>query len=105
MKLGEFINNFSHNNLIRLLYKEDGGHVCVIKKTNDPDSKFMTDFDVVFMDWSVNKSGPYSFYKDHKVLGLAAIDTGGQYPEAINIVIEEITVDELRDIRLEGLGI
>jgi hypothetical protein len=96
MKLGEFINNFSHNNLIRLLYKEDGGHVCVIKKTNDPDSKFMTDFDVVFMDWSVNKSGPYSFYKDHKVLGLAAWESASEW---------EVDIQRMRDEKLKELGI
>lgn len=27
MKLGEFIKNFSHNNIIRLLYKNKHGYV------------------------------------------------------------------------------
>ena len=95
MKLGEFINNFSHNNLIRLHYKCEGGHICVLDN-----------FDDVSMDWEVNKNkGPYSKYKDHEVLGLASILCGGPYSEAINIVIEEIPIDELRDIRLEELGI
>jgi hypothetical protein len=30
MKLGEFIKNFSHNNLIRLLYECEGGHKLVL---------------------------------------------------------------------------
>ena len=44
MKLGEFIDKFSHNNLIRLHYKNKGGHICVLD-----------DFDKVSMDWEVNK--------------------------------------------------
>jgi hypothetical protein len=95
MNLGEFINNFSHNNLIRLHYRCKGGYICVLDNFND-----------VSMDWEVNSNkGPYVKYKDHEVLGLASILCDGQYPEAINIVIEEIPIDELRDIRLEGLGI
>lgn len=94
MKLGEFIDKFSHNNLIRLHYKNKGGYICVLD-----------DFDKVSMDWEVNTNkGRYARYKDHKVLGLASI-CGGSYPEAINIVIEEIPTDEWRDIRLEELGI
>ena len=30
MKLGEFIDKFSHNNLIRLHYKNKGGYICVL---------------------------------------------------------------------------
>lgn len=95
MKLGEFIDKFSHNNLIRLHYKNKGGHICVLD-----------DFDKVSMDWEVNKNkGPYSRYKDHEVLGLASILCGGPYPEAINIIIEEIPTDEWREVRLNELGI
>ena len=42
MKLGEFIENFSHNNLIRLHYKIPGGNTCVLD-----------DFDEVSMDWEI----------------------------------------------------
>ena len=44
MKLGEFIENFSHNNLIRLVYKYKGGHILVLD-----------DWNTVSMDWEVNK--------------------------------------------------
>lgn len=44
MKLGEFIKNFSHNNVIRLVYKNKGGHEVVLNDWND-----------VSMDWEVNK--------------------------------------------------
>ena len=93
MKLGEFIENFSHNNLIRLHYKIPGGNTCVLD-----------DFDEVSMDWEVNKNkGPYSKYKNHRVLGLSSILCGGPYSEAINIVIEEIPTDEWRDKQLNKI--
>jgi hypothetical protein len=93
MKLGEFIENFSHNNLIRLLYKFKGGHISVLEN-----------FDEVSMDHEVNDyKGPYARYKDHKVLGLASILCDGRYPEAINIVIEEIPLDEMRNNQLTKL--
>ena len=34
MKLGEFIKQFSHNNLIRLVYMNKGGHECVLDDWN-----------------------------------------------------------------------
>ena len=93
MKLGEFIENFSHNNLIRLHYQIPVGNTCVVD-----------DFDEVSMDWEVNKNkGPYSKYKNHEVLGLASILCGGPYSEAINIVIEEIPTDEWRDKQLNKI--
>lgn len=81
MTLGEFIKNFSHNNLIRLVYKNKGGHRLVLDTWND-----------VSMDWEVNKAkGKNRHYIDNKVLGLASIlITDGHYPEALNIVIEEL---------------
>ena len=45
MKLGEFIKNFSHNNLIRLVYENKGGHKIVLENWDD-----------VSMDWEVNKA-------------------------------------------------
>ena len=45
MKLKEFIENFSHNNLIRLHYKINGGHRTVLPHHDD-----------VSMDWEILKS-------------------------------------------------
>jgi hypothetical protein len=95
MKLGEFIEKFSHNNLIRLHYKIKGGNRLVLEDWND-----------VSMDWEVNKAkGKFRHYINNEVLGLASIllyGTKGQsYPEAINIVIEELEnqpmIDEVED--------
>lgn len=82
MKLGEFIKKFSHNNLIRLVYKEKGGHETVLPTWGD-----------VSMDWEVNKQqGKFRHYVDNKVLGLVSICVSGgdKYAEAINIVIERL---------------
>ena len=80
MTLGEFIKNFSHNNLIRLVYKHKGGHKLVLDTWND-----------VSMDWEVNKAmGKNRHYIDNQVPGLASILTEGNYPEALNIIIEEL---------------
>ena len=95
MKLGEFIEKFSHNNLIRLHYKIKGGNRLVLEDWND-----------VSMDWEVNKAkGNFRHYVNNEVLGLTSIllyGTKGQsYPEAINIVIEELEnqpmIDEVED--------
>ena len=92
MTLGEFIKNFSHNNLIRLMYKDKGGHRLVLDTWND-----------VSMDWEVNKAkGKNRHYINNQVLGLASIlQTDGHYPEALNIVIEELEnqpfVEEQKD--------
>jgi len=85
MKLGEFIKNFSHNNIVRLMYKEKGGHRCVLEDWND-----------VSMDHEILKSrGKNRHYIDNEVLGLATIcfrpgEGIHHYPEALNIVIEEL---------------
>ena len=80
MKLGEFIKNFSHNNIIRLVYKNKGGHETVLDSWNDSS-----------MDHEVtNKKGKNRHYIDNEVIGLVGIDTGGHYPETINIVIERL---------------
>ena len=85
MKLGEFIKNFSHNNIVRLMYKEKGGHRCVLEDWND-----------VSMDHEILKSrGKNRHYINNEVLGLATIcfrpgDGIHHYPEALNIVIEEL---------------
>lgn len=95
MKLGEFIKNFSHNNVIRLVYKHKGGHEVVLNDWND-----------VSMDWEVNKQkGKFRHYINNEVLGLATICFGvGQgihHVDALNIVIERLEdqpyLDELVD--------
>ena len=84
MKLREFIKNFSHNNIVRLLYKTKGGHQLVLDDWND-----------VSMDHEiVNGKGKNRHYIDNEVLGLATVyfnkGIGTSYPEALNIVIEEL---------------
>jgi len=83
MKLGEFIKQFSHNNVVRLLHKEKGGHRCVLGDWND-----------VSMDHEILKGkGKNRHYINNEVLGLAGIyfqSYSCNYPEAINIVIEEL---------------
>lgn len=94
MTLKEFINEYVEgNSLVRVLYKNPGGHKTVLN-----------DWDIVAMDWEIVRGqGPYSPYINHKVLGVASILTGGPYPESINIVIEEIPLDELRENKLKTI--
>ena len=96
MKLGEFIKNFSHNNIIRLVHKDNGGHRVVHSGWND-----------VSMDHEILKGkGKNRHYIDNEVLGLATIcfrpGDGISYPEALNIVIEELEnqpqIEEVKDI-------
>lgn len=78
MKLGEFITRFSHNNLVRLLYKIKGGEELVLENWDD-----------VSMDWQINKGkGKFRHFVDNEVLSISSILVNGHYPEAINIVIE-----------------
>jgi len=92
MTLGEFTQNYiEHNSLVRLLYKEPGGHRVVLNDWNDVD-----------MDHQIVKGiGKYAPYINHRVLGLASILVRGHYPEAINVVIEEIPLDILRAGKLD----
>ncbi len=90
MKLGEFIEAFSHNNIIRLHYVnegESGGNICVLEN-----------FDQVSMDWEVNQGkGKYARYRNHEVIKLLSICTDSKYPEAINILIERKPTEDIRD--------
>jgi hypothetical protein len=80
MKLGEFIKEFSHNNLIRLVYKCEGGHESVTKSWQD-----------ISMDWQIiNHQGIFRHYINNEVLGIASICIRGNFPETINIVIEKL---------------
>ena len=91
MKLGEFIKNFSHNNEIRLLYKNKRGHEVIGKDWND-----------VSMDWEVNKAkGKNRHYINNEVLGIASICGIDKYPEAINIVIERLENQQYIDEVIE----
>lgn len=82
MKLGKFIESFSHNNLIRLHYKEKSGHICVLES-----------FDDVSMDWEVLKAkGKNRHYIDNEVVGFVGIFGIKSHPDAINIVIEKLKV-------------
>ena len=94
MNLGEFIKNFSHNNVIRLVYKLDGGHETVLE-----------DWNQVTMDWMIPlQRGKFRHYIDNKVLGLVTIgfDKEVKHPEALNIVIERLEnqpfIEEKEDI-------
>jgi hypothetical protein len=83
MKLGEFIKKFSHNNMIRLHFNEKGGNRIVLDEWDD-----------VSMDHEiVNGKGKNRHYLNNEVLGLVGIyfQSGHtHYPDAINIVIEEL---------------
>lgn len=84
MKLGEFIKNFSHNNVIRLVYKTKGGHQLVLDDWND-----------VSMDWEINlQRGKFRHFINNEVLGLATISfpsgEGVYHASALNIVIEKL---------------
>lgn len=94
MILKDFIKEYvEHNSLVRVLYKNPGGHKLILDDWND-----------VAMDWEIVKGqGKYAPYVNHKVLGVASILVRGPYPESINIVIEEIPLDELRENKLNSL--
>jgi len=84
MTLGEFIKNFSHNNIIRLHFKEGNVKGLVLRDWND-----------VSMDHEIlNGKGKNRHYINNEVVGLASIslrpELGHRYPEAINIVIEPL---------------
>jgi hypothetical protein len=91
MKLGEFIKQFSHNNIIRLWYKNEGGYKAVLDHAND-----------VSMDWEVNKQqGKFRHYINNEVIGLVGIEFSNEikHHDAINIVIEKLE----NQTHLEGL--
>jgi hypothetical protein len=95
MKLGEFIEKFSHNNIVRLVHKEKGGYKLVLEDWND-----------VSMDHEITRGkGKNRHYINNEVLGLATISfqpgQGHHYPEALNIVIEGLEnqpmIEETKD--------
>ena len=89
MRLGEFIEKFRHNNLIRLVYKDKSGHQTVLPTWDD-----------VSMDWEVNKKiGKFKNFINNEVVGIASIYISGgcKYPEAINIVIKKMDLKTRRE--------
>ena len=96
MKVRDFVEiNIEHNSLVRLVYKIPGGHKLVLNNWSDVD-----------MEHQILKGrGKFSRFLDHEVIGITSILTPGNYPEAINIVIKEIPVEELRHERLGEIGI
>lgn len=97
MKLGEFIKNFSHNNVIRLLYKCEGGHEIVSNTWND-----------VSMDWEVNKQkGIFRHFINNEVIGLKTISThyaGIRDADILNIVIEKLDNQPCLDLIEDEYG-
>jgi hypothetical protein len=80
MKLGKFIKEFSHNNIIRLHYQTKEGYKCVLE-----------DFNASSMDWEVLKAkGKNRHYIDNEVVKLIGIANVKLHPDAINIVIEKL---------------
>ena len=92
MKLGEFIEKFSHNNIIRLVYKNNGGHEIVLETWDD-----------VSMDWEINKSkGKNRHYVNNEVLGIVSIIGIKRNEDAINIVIEKLENQEFIEEFIEN---
>lgn len=92
MKLRDFINTFSHNNIIRLHIEEGKDYKSAFDDEND-----------VVMDWQIvrpidAKGRKYSEFADCEVIKLVSIlyETSN-YPEAINIVVESPTKAKLRE--------
>jgi hypothetical protein len=93
VKLGEFIKNYSHNNMIRLVYKHKGGHEIVLESWDD-----------VSMDWEVNKQkGKNRHYINNEVLGLVVIGGIKRNSDAINIVIERLEKQPIIDEIIEDV--
>lgn len=112
MTLKDFIDEYvEHNSLVRVLYKNpDTGDASVTNVANLRSSKLsghkliLDDWDDLAMDWEIVKGqGKYAPYINHEVIGITSILTGGPYPESINIVIEEIPLDQLRENKLKSL--
>jgi len=97
MILKEFVDNFiNHNSLVRLVYKIHGGNKVVLNT-----------WDEVSMAWEISKGeGKYAPYINHQVIYITdcVIPTSFRScSEAINIVIEEIPLDILRDKKIDEI--
>ena len=89
MRVKEFVSLWSHNNLVRLVYRVPGGHKLVLAEWTQVD-----------MDWNIAKeSGIFAAWSNHQVIGLASIGVPNNlYPEAINIIIENLEIEEQQEI-------
>lgn len=76
MTLKSFLEEFSHNNIIRLLYKVEGGHTPVTD-----------DWDNVAMDHEIIDGTRFNSFIDKEVLGVVGIIVK-RYSDAINIVLK-----------------
>lgn len=55
------------------------------------------------MEWELTSHSVYKKYINNNVIGITDISNNGSFPEAINIVIEEIFLDKLREDKLKNL--
>ena len=94
MILKDFVREYiNQNSLVRLVYKIPGGSKLVLDSWDDVD-----------MAWQVVKGeGRFRSYINHQVIHITDISVRGSYSEAINIVIEEIPLDMLRDKKLSEI--
>ena len=95
MKLVEFIETFvEHNSLVRLLYKTENGHECVLDTWND-----------ISMEHEIlNGKGKNKYYINNEVVGLTSILVTVHNSDAINIVIKKIEKQEYRKMKLDELN-
>jgi hypothetical protein len=96
MTVIDFISQYvQHNSLVRLVYKNPNGHKTVLNDWSD-----------VSMEHEITKGrGKFAAFTKHEVVGVASILTPGSYADAINIVIEEKPKSEIRNDKLEELGL
>ena len=95
MILKDFVKTYiNHNSIIRLVYKDRGGHKTVAN-----------DWKEVDMAHAITKAtSRYYKYLNHQVEYITNISTGNSTDgEAINIVIEEIPIDILRDNKINEI--
>ena len=94
MTLKDFVKQYvEHNSLIRVVYKLPGGHKAVLNSWSE-----------VSMDHELLKmKGKFARFANHEVIGVASILVAGNYADAINIVVKEITKDVERDLKLNKL--
>ncbi len=95
MTLKEFVDEYiERNSMVRVLYKDKPGSYRIL----------LNDWDEVSMEWEIVKGqGRYAPYINHKAIGIACISVTGHYSSAINIVIEEIPLDKLREQKLQTI--
>jgi len=88
MNLKDFVGEYVHcNAVVRLVYREGGGHKVVADN-----------WSAVSMAWEIVKGeGVFKDYCDRRVLWITDIFSP-QYPEAINVVIEDLPTHPTSEI-------